>query len=260
MRKAWIGILLSACAAIPAAAQAQEHETPQQQRAREHYQRLEQRNRERWERRQNRPAAQVGHQDSGSQSPDGDGQSHRGLHRGIDREHREVHRSDPTRREHRDWHRDAGQDHRQEHREGHRDLHRDYRDEHQDVHQSDPTRREHRQFHRDAGRDHRGYHRDWDTGWRRDPRYDWYGYRNRYGDLYRMGRYSDPYGYGYRRPGIGVRLGAPFYSSRHQIRDPWRYRLPNAGPGYAWVRYYNDVLLIDTWTGQVVDVIYNFFW
>jgi len=26
------------------------------------------------------------------------------------------------------------------------------------------------------------------------------------------------------------------------------------------VRYYDDVLLIDTYTGQVVDVIYDFFW
>jgi Ni/Co efflux regulator RcnB len=38
------------------------------------------------------------------------------------------------------------------------------------------------------------------------------------------------------------------------------YRLPFAPPGYRWIRYYDDALLIDTWDGQVVDVIYDFFW
>jgi len=26
------------------------------------------------------------------------------------------------------------------------------------------------------------------------------------------------------------------------------------------VRYYDDVVLVDTYTGEVVDVIYDFFW
>ncbi|WP_409574764.1 RcnB family protein [Sphingopyxis sp. PET50] len=30
--------------------------------------------------------------------------------------------------------------------------------------------------------------------------------------------------------------------------------------GYRWVRYYNDALLVDTYSGEVVDVIYDFFW
>ena len=41
--------------------------------------------------------------------------------------------------------------------------------------------------------------------------------------------------------------------------DP-KYGLPYAPPGYQWVRYYDDALLVDTWSGQVVDVINNFFW
>jgi len=28
----------------------------------------------------------------------------------------------------------------------------------------------------------------------------------------------------------------------------------------VWVRYWNDALLVDTWTGDVVDAIQNFFW
>jgi opacity protein-like surface antigen len=110
-------------------------------------------------------------------------------------------------------------------------------------------------------RDHRRAERRWDRyQWRNDRRYDWYSYRNNYRDLYRGGRYYDPYGYGYRRFHVGIQIGSPFYSSRYRIHDPYRYRLPHAGPGYAWVRYYNDVLLVDTWNGEVVDVIYDFFW
>ncbi|HEX9931475.1 MAG TPA: RcnB family protein, partial [Allosphingosinicella sp.] len=93
-----------------------------------------------------------------------------------------------------------------------------------------------------------------------DRRYDWYGYRNRYRDNYRLGRYYDPYGYGYRRFSIGIQIGRPFYSQRYWISDPWQYRLPHAYAGTQWVRYYNDVLLVDTWTGEVLDVIHDFFW
>jgi hypothetical protein len=129
------------------------------------------------------------------------------------------------------------------------------------------NRREARQDNREDRREWRRDRREdraerrWDRyQWRNDRRYDWYSYRNHYRDLYRVGRYYDPYGYGYNRFSIGIRIGRPFYSSRYHISDPWRYRLPDPGPGYAWVRYYNDVLLIDTWSGEVVDVIYDFFW
>jgi hypothetical protein len=33
-----------------------------------------------------------------------------------------------------------------------------------------------------------------------------------------------------------------------------------AYPGTRWVRYYDDVLLVDVYTGEVVDVIHDFFW
>jgi hypothetical protein len=100
----------------------------------------------------------------------------------------------------------------------------------------------------------------WDRNWRQDRRYDWYGYRNRYRNEFRVGRYYDPYGWSYRRFSIGIRIGSSFFGSRYRILDPWQYRLPQPYPGYAWVRYYNDVLLVDTWSGEVVDVIYDFFW
>lgn len=101
----------------------------------------------------------------------------------------------------------------------------------------------------------------WDRDWRSDRRYDWRGHRERYRSYYRPGRYYAPYrDYRYRRFSIGIHIGAPFYSSRYWIADPWYYRLPPAYGPYRWVRYYDDVLLIDTRRGYVVDVIYDFFW
>ena len=114
-------------------------------------------------------------------------------------------------------------------------------------------------------RDDRGYsrdHRRWDRyGWRTDRRYDWHRWRAANRGLFRLDRYYSPHrGYGYNRFGIGVRLGRSFYDNRYWINDPWRYRLPEVYGPYRWVRYYDDVLLVDIYTGQVVDVVHDFFW
>jgi hypothetical protein len=66
--------------------------------------------------------------------------------------------------------------------------------------------------------------------------------------------------YTYRRYGIGGYLGSLFYGSSYWITNPWQYRLPDVWGPYRWVRYYDDVLLVDIYTGEVVDVIYDFFW
>lgn len=111
------------------------------------------------------------------------------------------------------------------------------------------------------GRRWSGDHRRWDRhGWRRDHRYDWRRWRDRNRSTFRIGLYIDPFGWGYNRWGIGSRLYPHYYRSSYWINDPWMYRLPHAYPPYRWVRYHNDALLIDTWSGEVVDVIYNFFW
>jgi hypothetical protein len=108
---------------------------------------------------------------------------------------------------------------------------------------------------RDRDRTHR-----WSGNWRNDRRYDWRDYRNRHRSTFRIGVYFDPFGWNYRRYNVGWRLWPSYYSSRYWINDPYMYRLPYAPPGYRWIRYYDDAVLVDTWTGQVEDVIYNFFW
>ncbi|WP_281363134.1 RcnB family protein [Parasphingopyxis algicola] len=55
-------------------------------------------------------------------------------------------------------------------------------------------------------------------------------------------------------------MGAAFFGSRYLINDPWQYRLPAAYGPYRWIRYYDDVLLVDVRNGYVVDVIHDFFW
>lgn len=212
--------------------------------------------------RSDRSAGSHDHGDSHSSG------GHRDYHRDARRDHREFHETDPSRREHRAYHRETDRDHRSAHRSwdrdrnrgSHGDYHDDLREDHRDLHASDPSRREHRRWHRDAERQHDRRHDAWSTNWRSDRRYNWYDYRNRYGSLYRLGRYYDPYGYGYRRFSIGFGLWPSYYGSSYWLDDPWRYRLPPAYGPYRWIRYYDDALLVNIYTGQVVDVIHNVFW
>jgi hypothetical protein len=101
----------------------------------------------------------------------------------------------------------------------------------------------------------------WTKYWRNDNRYNWRGYREQNRNYYRPGRYFAPYrGRNYSRISVGFSLGSGYYGSRYWINDPWRYRLPAAYGSYRWVRYYDDVLLVDLRNGRVVDVIRSFFW
>jgi Ni/Co efflux regulator RcnB len=109
--------------------------------------------------------------------------------------------------------------------------------------------------------DNRSYARpNWSTNWRHNGKYDWKNHRRHHRSLFHFGFYYDPFGWGYQRYSIGWRLWPSYYSSSFWLNDPWMYRLPYAPPGTRWIRYYDDAILVDTWSGQVVDVIYDFFW
>ncbi|MEY4238861.1 MAG: hypothetical protein RL339_1462, partial [Pseudomonadota bacterium] len=109
-----------------------------------------------------------------------------------------------------------------------------------------------------------GYNQDyrrWDNRWRDNRRYDWHSYRRSYPSTFRLGVYYSPYrNYSYRRVSAGFFLDSLFFSNRYWINDPWQYRLPEVYGPYRWVRYYDDALLVDIYSGEVVDVIYSFFW
>lgn len=50
------------------------------------------------------------------------------------------------------------------------------------------------------------------------------------------------------------------YRARYWINDPYHYRLPAAYGSYRWVRYYGDILLVDTYNSCVANVIHDFFY
>ena len=118
---------------------------------------------------------------------------------------------------------------------------RDIRDQREDV--------------RNARQELREDRRDRDRAWGRD---DWRGYRDSNRGLYSRGNWRAPFRYTAFRS--GGRIAPAYYGSRYYIADPWRYRLPRPGFNQRWVRHYNDVLLIDTRRGIVIDAIRNFYW
>ena len=99
----------------------------------------------------------------------------------------------------------------------------------------------------------------WNRNWRNDTRYDWRRYRNHHRSIFHLGFYYDPFGYGYSPFNIGYRLQPAYYGQNFWF-DPAMYGLPYPPPGTQWVRYWNDAVLVDIYSGEVVDVIRDFFW
>lgn len=116
--------------------------------------------------------------------------------------------------------------------------------------------------------------RDWD---RRDgSRRDWDRRDDRRGDHRRWERdryprvYASPYRYRYAwRPPSGFYLRSwsygeffprAWFGPNWWIVDPWRYDLPLPPPGYEWVRSGSDALLIDEFSGRIVQVVRDVFW
>ncbi|MGK6318942.1 RcnB family protein [Sphingomonas sp. DT-204] len=138
--------------------------------------------------------------------------------------------------------------------------HRDLREERREL--RDAYRRGDRHDIRDERRDVREARRelreDVNDRNRRWGRNDWRGWRQHNRSLYARGNWRAPFRYYAFRP--GVRIAPTYWGSRYWIADPWRYRLPPAGRYQRWVRHYNDVILVDTRRGYVVDVIRGFYW
>lgn len=137
------------------------------------------------------------------------------------------------------------------------DVREERRDVDRAIRRGDSPReiREERRELRGARQELREDLRDRNRNWGRN---DWRNYRNGNRTLYARGNWRAPYRYQAFRP--GVRIGAGFYGQRYWINDPWRYRLPNPVGYQRWVRHYDDLLLVDTRRGMVIDVIRNFYW
>ena len=151
---------------------------------------------------------------------------------------------------------------RRELRRDRRELRQDRsnaRSQRNDVRQARAARQDRREYRQN--RNYRQDRRAWNRSWRSDRRYNWRNYRNTHRNIYNRGRYYSPYrNRSYSRFTIGLTLGSGYYGSRYWINNPSYYRLPPAYGNYRWVRYYDDVLLVDIYTGYVADVIYDFYY
>jgi Ni/Co efflux regulator RcnB len=118
------------------------------------------------------------------------------------------------------------------------------------------VRQDQREVRRDVARgDFREARRD-----RRELREDWQDYRRAHRDQYRQRAYVAPRGYRYRTVGIGSVLNGAFLGRSYWVGDYGRYRLPQPGFNQRYVRYGDDVLLVNVRTGRVIRVYNNFYW
>jgi Ni/Co efflux regulator RcnB len=78
---------------------------------------------------------------------------------------------------------------------------------------------------------------------------------------YSVGRFVWPRGYVSSSWLIGEWLPQAFYDDdRYLVPQYWAYELYSPPYGYRWVRVGSDALLIDRYSGQVLDIVYSVFW
>ncbi|KMS55239.1 membrane protein [Novosphingobium barchaimii LL02] len=131
-----------------------------------------------------------------------------------------------------------------------RDSRRDVREDQRDLRQA--KRYGDRRDVRDARRDVRDS--------RQELREDWRDYRQSHRNAYKRPAYVGPRGYAYRPVAVGHRFDRAYYGDRYWVRNYSAYRLPAPRAGHRWVRYGNDVVMVNTRTGRVVTSHNSFFW
>lgn len=131
-------------------------------------------------------------------------------------------------------------------RESQRDLRRDQRDLRQAQRYGD------RGDVREARRDVRDS--------RQEVREDWRDYRRSNRNAFRRPNYVGPRGYQYRPVSVGYRFDRQYYGNRYWVNNYRNYRLPAPARNARWVRYGNDVALVNIRNGRVLQVYNSFFW
>ena len=131
-----------------------------------------------------------------------------------------------------------------------RDSARDYRRDQRDLRNA--QRYGDRRDVRDARRDVRDS--------RRELREDWRDYRRSHRNVYRQPAYVGPRGYAYRPISTGYRFQPAYYGNRYVVNNYSTYRLPAPQRGARWVRYGNDIAMVNMSNGRVMQVYNGFFW
>ena len=87
----------------------------------------------------------------------------------------------------------------------------------------------------------------------------WEALREANADLFRRPAYVAPRGRPSPRVSSGAQLAAEFYDRSYWIEDFGTYRLPRPGEDQQYIRYRNDVVLVNVRSGRVIRVIRDFF-
>lgn len=153
---------------------------------------------------------------------------------------------EPRHRDHRDLYRRDGERPGESGRDDHRDHRRDGDHRDNEHRRWDPPRPDHRPGDY-RPRDHR--------------RWDHHHHRPVYQSPHRYRHYwRPPPGFYIRSWGYGEFLPRGWYDRDYRILEPWRFDLPLAPPGFDWVRSGDDALLIDRYSGRIVQVVRYLFW
>jgi Ni/Co efflux regulator RcnB len=76
---------------------------------------------------------------------------------------------------------------------------------------------------------------------------------------YHIGAYRRPPGWTAHRWGYGEILPHAYWGPQYLIADYWLFALEVPPAGYEWVRDGNDAMLIDTTSGEILQVEYGVF-
>lgn len=76
---------------------------------------------------------------------------------------------------------------------------------------------------------------------------------------YHIGAYRRPPGWTSHRWGYGEILPRAYWAPQYLIADYWLFALEVPPAGYEWVRDGSDALLIDTTSGEILQVEYGVF-
>lgn len=115
------------------------------------------------------------------------------------------------------------------------------------------------------GNDRHENNSNWNNN-RHDNRGSWQGRFNRrnvtaqHHYRYRGNAWRWPSGHSYRRWTYGMTLPSLFWASNYWISDYSNYGLAYPPPGTVWVRYGNDAILIDRYSGEILEVVYGQFY
>ncbi len=100
--------------------------------------------------------------------------------------------------------------------------------------------------------------RGWD---KRPPTVDREAYKHNFqaAHTYHIGAYRRPSGWAPHHWGYGQILPRIYWAPQYFISDYWLFSLEVPPPGYEWVRDDTDAALIDTNSGEILQVEYGVF-